>query len=152
MFKMLIGNILFIGVLAGWYFYADGNRDLLLPGVILAFAAFICGIIMGYILHTPRKRRAVPSAGWTAPAYIAPSPSKSPAVAAHQDNDEPIAADVPPLTLDLPPEPVAAGLPPVHPEIAPAPSDPAVSGKLLAFIEEAALAENPSSPTPVADS
>ena len=55
MFKILIGNVLFIGVLAGWYFYADGDRNLLLPGVVLAFAAFICGIVMGYILHTPRK-------------------------------------------------------------------------------------------------
>jgi hypothetical protein len=64
--KMLLGNILFITILGGWYFYTDGDRSLMLGGTLMAFGCFVSGIFMGYVLHTPSKRRAAPPEAATA--------------------------------------------------------------------------------------
>jgi hypothetical protein len=64
--KMLLGNILFIAILGGWYFYTDGDRSLMLAGTVMAFGCFVSGIFMGYVLHTPPKRRTAPPEAATA--------------------------------------------------------------------------------------
>jgi hypothetical protein len=56
-FKILVGNLLFAGCVVAWYFYSDGDHGLLLSGTILAFGCFLSGILMGYLLRAPAKKR-----------------------------------------------------------------------------------------------
>jgi len=55
--KMLLGNALFAACVVAWFIYAGWERELMLSGTILAFACFLSGIFMGYILRGPRKVR-----------------------------------------------------------------------------------------------
>ena len=56
--KMVLGNVLFGIMMAGWYFYVEGKPDWMLSGAVLGFACFLTGIFMGYLLRGPGKRRA----------------------------------------------------------------------------------------------
>lgn len=59
MFKALLGNALFAGLIWGWYYHIHGDRDLMVSGGVLAFASLLVGIFMGYILHGPTKVKRV---------------------------------------------------------------------------------------------
>lgn len=55
--KMLLGNLLFGSILVAWYFYVGNKVQWFLPGMVLAFASFLGGTFMGYLLRGPGKSR-----------------------------------------------------------------------------------------------
>jgi hypothetical protein len=55
----LIGNGVFAAVVWGYYLYVGGNKARFVSGAVLAFVAFIGGIVTGYIANAPGKKKPV---------------------------------------------------------------------------------------------
>jgi hypothetical protein len=45
--RIVLGNVLFAALVAGWYWWVGGNAQQAAAGVILAFAAFVTGMCLG---------------------------------------------------------------------------------------------------------
>jgi hypothetical protein len=55
--KLIIGNIIFAGLVAAYYQYVGRDVGVFVPGVVLALACFVAGTLMGYALRAPNKKR-----------------------------------------------------------------------------------------------
>ena len=58
---IIMGNVLFAALLWGFYAYCGGDRQQVIPGIILGGACFITGMMMGVLgCRHPRKPKVKP--------------------------------------------------------------------------------------------
>lgn len=58
--KLLAGNLMFGVLVVGWYLLFEGQKTVLVSGIVLAFLAFIAGTCMGWALNPRRQPPAPP--------------------------------------------------------------------------------------------
>jgi hypothetical protein len=56
---IVISNLVYAGILWSLYVYAGGDREKLIPGVLMATACYLAGIMMGFGLGQSKKSRPV---------------------------------------------------------------------------------------------
>jgi hypothetical protein len=54
-----ISNVFYAGILWGLYVYVGGEREKLIPGVIMATACYLAGIMLGFACAQPKQSRPI---------------------------------------------------------------------------------------------
>ncbi|HWE01047.1 MAG TPA: hypothetical protein VG326_01465 [Tepidisphaeraceae bacterium] len=146
MLKIVMGNLLFAGCVAAWYYYVQGERVLVLSGTFMAFGCFLSGIFMGYLLRGPPKKARGVYSGSSRSFAASPGAVDDDAAEDAPVEDEP--AEFPPgaepddaVDFEMPTEPVEPLAEPV--EIQPIEQAPQPSPLFRSF------ADTPMPPTPV---
>jgi hypothetical protein len=52
-----ISNVFYAGILWGFYVYVGGEREKLIPGVIMATACYLAGMLLGFACAQPKQSR-----------------------------------------------------------------------------------------------
>jgi len=60
--KIMAGNLLFAGIMWGYYLYVGGNQRAFIDGAVLSLIAFASGTLVGASLSRARQRRYGPRA------------------------------------------------------------------------------------------
>lgn len=56
--KILVGNVLFGILMLGWYLWFRDQRQVMIAGTVLAFAAFAAGACVGGVMSTRAPKPA----------------------------------------------------------------------------------------------
>jgi hypothetical protein len=52
-----ISNVFYAGIIWGYYIFVKGEREKFLPGIIMATACYLAGILLGFALTQEKKPR-----------------------------------------------------------------------------------------------
>jgi hypothetical protein len=55
--RILLSNVIFAGMIWGYYVYVGGNRAEFMRGVILISIVFVCGVLIGAWLNRSMPKR-----------------------------------------------------------------------------------------------